>query len=211
MEFNRFVRKNDIDVDILLGAEVHISHDLVEKVRKNREMLVLNGSSYMFVEFPSDHVFQDIKNLFFELMSEKIIPIIAHPERNSVFSHNPSSLFDLIQMGALAQANSGSFRGVYGEHTKETVVKFLECRLIHFIASDGHNTKTVSPRLSEALKMAIQLVGEIRAKNLVIDNPQAVLDDRELPHLENPIDPKSVEKTFKIKIPRIFRKKKNPA
>lgn len=206
---NRLLRKNKIDVEILLGAEVHISHDLVEKVRKNREMLVLNGSSYMFVEFPSDHIFRDVKNLFFELMSEGIIPIIAHPERNSVFTHNPSILFDLIQMGALAQGNSGSFHGLYGDHARESLANFLAWNLIHFIASDGHNTRLVSPRLSEALKTAVSLIGEAKAKALVRDNPKAVLDDRELPYLDNPVDPKSMEKTFKIKIPSLFRKKGN--
>jgi protein-tyrosine phosphatase len=86
-ELSQVLKENNIHVEILAGAEVHVSHNLIDEIRKNRENLVLNQSSYMVVEFPSDLIFSGAKNLFFELMSEGIIPIIAHPERNSVFIH----------------------------------------------------------------------------------------------------------------------------
>jgi protein-tyrosine phosphatase len=46
------------------GAEVHIAHNLMEEIRKNRALLVINRSSYLFVEFPSQHVFSGVKELF---------------------------------------------------------------------------------------------------------------------------------------------------
>ena len=203
-ELSQALKENNIHVEILAGAEVHISHNLIDEIRKNREYLVLNQSSYMFVEFPSDLVFSGAKNLFFELMSEGINPIIAHPERNSVFIHNPSLLYELIQMGGLSQANSGSFSGLYGRRVEEAVLHFLELNLIHFIASDSHNTHSVVSRLSEAVKIARMIVGEEKARALVKDNPQAVLDDKEIPYLPDPINPKEKEKSFKINIPNIF-------
>ncbi len=203
-ELSQALKENNIHVEILGGAEVHISHNLIDEIRKNRENLVLNKSSYMFVEFPSDLVFSGAKNLFFELMNEGINPIIAHPERNSVFIHNPSLLYELIQMGGLSQANSGSFSGLYGSRVEEAVIHFLELNLIHFIASDSHNTHSVISRLSEAVKGAQMIVGEEKARALVKDNPQAVLDDKEIPCLLEPINPKEKEKSFKINIPNIF-------
>jgi len=204
-ELSQALRENNIHVEILAGAEVHISHNLIDEIRKNRENLVLNQSSYMFVEFPSSLVFSGAKNLFFELMSEGINPIIAHPERNSVFIHSPSLLYELIQMGGLSQANSGSFSGLYGRRVEEAVLHFLELNLIHFIASDCHNTHSLVSRLSEAVKRARMIVGEENARALVKDNPQAVLDDRKIPYLPEPINPKEKEKSFKIKIPNIFK------
>ncbi|GAG22968.1 unnamed protein product, partial [marine sediment metagenome] len=203
-ELSHALEENNIHVKILAGAEVYISHNLIDEIRKNRENLVLSQSSYMFVEFPSDLVFSGVKKLFFELMSEGIIPIIAHPERNSVFIHNPSLLYELIQMGGLSQANSGSFSGLYGRRVEEAVLHFLELNLIHFIASDSHNTHSVVARLSEAVKIARMIVGEEKARALVKDNPQAVLDDKEIPYLPEPSNPKEKEKSFKIKIPKIF-------
>ena len=142
-------------------------------------------------------------------MSEGITPIIAHPERNSVFIHNPSLLYELIQMGGLSQANSGSFSGLYGSRVEEAVLHFLELNLIHFIASDSHNTHSLVSRLSEAMKRARMIVGEEEARALVKDNPQAVLDDKEIPYLPDPINPKEKEKSFKINIPNIFRYKRS--
>ena len=43
---------------------------------------------------------------------------------------------------------------------------------------------------------------------LVNDNPRAVLSDEELSYLPDPIDPKERERSFKIKIPKIFGHKK---
>jgi protein-tyrosine phosphatase len=207
-ELSHALKESNIHVEILLGAEVHISHNLIDEIRKNRENLVLNQSSYMFVEFPSEHVFSGVKNLFFELMSEGITPIIAHPERNSVFIHNPSLLYELIQMGGFSQVNSGSFFGLYGRRVEEAVLHFLELNFIHFIASDCHNIHSVASRLSEAVKRAQMILGEEKAHALVKDNPQAVLDDEEILNLPEPINPKEKEKSFKIKIPKIFRHNK---
>jgi protein-tyrosine phosphatase len=160
----------------------------------------------MFVEFHADHVFSGVKDLFFGLMSEGIIPIIAHPERNSVFVHKPSLLCELIQMGGLSQVNSGSFSGLYGRRVEKAVLYFMELNLIHFIASDSHHTHSMVSRLSEASRKAEIIVGKEKAGALVRDNPQAVLDDEEIPYLPEPIYPK--EKSFKINMPNIFRHKK---
>jgi protein-tyrosine phosphatase len=203
-ELSGALKESNIHVEIFAGAEVHISHNLIDEIKKNRENLVLNHSSYMFVEFPSEHVFSGVKNLFFELISEGITPIIAHPERNSIFVRNPSLLYELVQMGGLSQVNSGSFSGLYGRRVEEAVLHFLELNLIHFIASDCHNTRSVASRLSEAVMRAQSIVGKDKARALVKDNPQAVLDDEEIPYLPEPVNPKEKDKSFKIKIPKIF-------
>lgn len=205
-ELVQTLKNNHIKVEILAGAEVHISHNLIDEIRKNRRFLVLDKSSYMFVEFPPEHVYSGVKELFFELMSEGITPIIAHPERNSFFFHHPTLLYELIQMGGLAQANSGSFSGMFGREVEEAVFRFLKLNLIHFIGSDGHNRHSKVPKLSEAVKRIEALIGEGRAKALVKDNPQAVLDDLELPSLLDPINPAEKEKKLRVKIP-FFRKK----
>jgi len=203
---NEVLQENEIHVEVKSGAEVHISHNLLDAVRNSRASLVLNGSSYMFIEFPRDHIFSGIKNLFFDLMSEGIIPIIAHPERNSVFRQNPGLLYDLVGVGAFAQANSGSFTGLYGSKTAEAVDRFLEWNLIHFIASDGHNPRSFPPLLSLAVERAESVVGKERALALVNNNPQAVLEDKELPKLFAPTDPRKLKKSLFIKLPRFLRR-----
>jgi len=202
-ELNKTLKMNNIHVEILNGAEVYIVHNLIDEIRKNRDYLVLNKSAYMFVEFPSKHVFSDVKELFFELMREDIIPIIAHPERNSVFVHHPSLLYELVQMGAPVQANRGSFLGIYGKETEEAVFRFLELNLIHFIASDGHNSRSLIPRISDAVIRVEAELGGKRARALVVDNPKAVLEDQELPFFTEAVNPDKKEKKLRLKIPFI--------
>lgn len=199
---------SSIAVEVFRGAEVHISHNLIEEIRENREYLVLNQGSYMFVEFPSEHVYTGVKNLFFELMSEGITPIIAHPERNSVFIRNPALLYELVEMGALSQANSGSFVGLYGRTTQETIYRMLELGLVHFIASDCHSPNSGALDFSGVLKRASDVVGGKNASALVMQNPQAVLEDKEIPFRPEPVHPKSKGKSFYVKIPDFLRRKK---
>lgn len=203
-QFVKALKKNNIQIDVFKGAEVHISHNLIDEIKKNRKSLVLNQSSYMFVEFPTEHVFSGVKNLFFELMNEGITPVITHPERNYVFVRNPGLFYELIDVGALSQANSGSFTGIYGKRTQETVRDFIELGLIHFIASDCHNTHSIKPNLSATVRIAAEILGEKKAHALVKENPQAVLDDQQLPYMPDPVDPRKKEKSFNIKIPKIF-------
>jgi protein-tyrosine phosphatase len=201
----RALTAGDCPLKVLSGAEVHITHDLVASVRRHRERLVLAGGSYIFIEFPHDHVFQGVKDLFFELMSERVTPIIAHPERNMAFARFPKLLFDLVEMGALAQVNGGSLLGRYGPDSEAAALRFLELGLVHFISSDGHNTHSKPPRLAAAAARASAVVGREKASALVRDNPRAVIEDREIPFHPDPVQPEGKERTLKMKFPSFLR------
>lgn len=205
-ELSGALAEKGIDIRIYRGAEVHISHNLMDEIRRHREHLVLNGGSYLLVEFPSDHVFHGVKNVFFDLMSEGLTPIITHPERNSVFVQRPELLYELVGMGALAQANSGSIAGVYGSRAALGVKIFLEWNLIHFIATDCHNSGSIPPLLSGPASRVAEVFGEDRARALVEDNPRAVLEDRPVPFRPEPESPGEKKKSFRIKIPGFLKK-----
>lgn len=200
------LEENNIDLQIFIGAEVHISHNLLDEIKQHRENLVINNSSYLIVEFPPDHIFSGVKQLFFDLMSEGLIPIIAHPERNSVFMRTPELLFDLVQMGGLCQVNSGSFAGLYGSRSQEAAIQFLKLNFVHFMGSDCHNTKASKPKISASVKAVASIIGEERAEALVKDNPLAVLDDKEIPELPEPKNLREKKKSFKIKLPSFFKR-----
>ncbi len=197
-----------VPVEIRGGAEVHISHNLADEIRRHREILTVAGTSYVLIEFPSDHVFSGAKDLLFKLMSERVIPIIAHPERNSAFSQSPGLLFELVEMGALAQVNGGSLLGQNGSQAGESARLFLESGLIHFLASDGHNTRTMAPRLAEAVRKAAEIVGEEPARALVEANPQAVLDDEDIPCRPDPVNPQKKRRKLVMGLPGLFKSKK---
>ncbi len=204
-ELSYALQKNHIDVEVIKGAEVHVSHNLIDEIEKNRNHLVLNGSSYIILEFPAGHVFSGVKELLFDLLSGGLRPIIAHPERNYVFMRSPDLLFELVEAGALTQANSGSFTGLYGSRVEETAFRFMELNLTHVMGSDAHNPRPSPLWLSKALENVQERIGE-SASFLVNDNPHAILEDKELAFHRDPIDPRRSEKSFKIKIPRFFKR-----
>lgn len=196
----RILDAANIRVEILRGAEVYIAPNLIDEIRKNRDFLVINHNHYMFVEFPANHVFSGIKELFFELMNEGITPVIAHPERNSVFADHPLFLYELVQQGSLVQANSGSFSGIYGRKIEQAAFRFLELRLVHFIASDGHNQRSLAPRLLEAKEKAGEILGNKEATALVKENPEAVLEGKEIPYFPEAVLSLKSEKKLALKI-----------
>lgn len=206
-ELSEALKETGNKTELYIGAEVHISHNLIDEIKQNRESLVINRSQYLLVEFPTNHIFAGVKELFFEMMSEGIVPIIAHPERNRVFMRNPSFLYELLRMGALTQANSGSFLGFYGSRVEFAVYQFLEWNFIHFIGTDAHNTRSMSPKLATALLRVSERIGEEGARSLVWDNSLAVLAGEEIAYLPEPYNPQKNQRSIKINFPLFKRKK----
>jgi protein-tyrosine phosphatase len=205
-DLQSMILSEGIELELFYGTEVYVTHNLTEKVIKERESLVIDHGNFMMIEFPAGHIYSGVKDLFFEIMTEGIQPIIVHPERNRVFQHNPELLYELINMGSLCQANSGSFTGLYGREVRETVYRFLDLRYLHFLGSDCHNTRSLPPNLSQAREKIEETAGKAVALALVLNNPQAMLAGNEIPYIPSPLPPKKA-KSLKIAFPRFFAKK----
>ena len=206
-DLQTLLKSEGITLELFHGTEVYVTHNLIEKVIEERENLVVNHGSYMLVEFPSGHIFPGVKDLLFEIMTEGLQVIIVHPERNRVFQSDPGFLCELINMGAFCQANSGSFTGVYGHEVQETVFRFLDWKYLHFLGSDCHNTRSLSPNLSKARDKIEEMAGKEAALALVLSNPQAMLAGEDIPFRPEPQSPKSRAKSLKIKLPNLFIRK----
>jgi protein-tyrosine phosphatase len=49
---------------------------------------------------------------------------------------------------------------------------------VHILATDAHGTRHRAPLLAEGCRAAERYVGAEEARRLVVDRPQAILDDR---------------------------------
>ena len=175
----------ELPIEFYRGAEVFVHHEMVERIKENN--LTINGTDYVFVEFPADYVFAGVRDLFYQLMLDGFIPIISHPERNLAFAENPELLYELIKMGSLAQVTTKSLTGEFGRETKRVARLFLEHNLVHIIASDAHDAEKRPPVLSAGAKEAAKVVGEERAMAMVTTVPQAILNNECIPDLGDPI------------------------
>ena len=60
-ELKKNLDRNNINVEIFTGAEVHVSHNLIDYIKEQKAFLMLNRSSYLLVEFPSKHIFSGVR------------------------------------------------------------------------------------------------------------------------------------------------------
>lgn len=197
-QFKEKVR--DVPIEFYRGAEVFVHHKMVENIKANN--FSINFSNYIFVEFPSDYILARVHELFFNIMLEGFIPIISHPERNNVFRVRPNLLFELIEIGSLAQVTAMSLAGEFGSKIRKTAQLFLKNNLVHLIASDAHDSERRPPKLSKGLEEARKIVGDEKAMAMVTSIPQAILDNEGMPDYGEPINP-VIKKKWMVKIPGI--------
>jgi len=176
-----------LDIELFAGAEVYIHADMIRHIKDYA--LTVNGSSYVFIEFPAEHVPGGVTKLVYQMMLDGLIPIISHPERNAVFAQTPEILYELIKQGAIGQVTSQSITGGFGKKTQKTAESFLRHGLVHLIASDAHNATTRPPQLAEAVDTAAKIVGPERADAMVNDVPGAILADEQVPDFGEPVNP----------------------
>lgn len=161
---------------IVLGCELRFTHALVKQVCETRSAPTIAGGPYALVEFPHAVVPPGSEHPLFDLMNNQITPIIAHPERNIMLMTEPERFYDLISMGVLGQMDTGSITGQFGKKVQQAARVMLENGLIHFIASDCHNTRNRLPGMSAAVASTAEIVGEEYARAISEANPSAVVE-----------------------------------
>lgn len=176
-----------IKIKIHLGSEIYAQPDmeLFHKISTYN-----NNQKYFLVEFPMQGIPKFVAEHFFQVSTTGMVPIIAHPERNLGIVRNPERAFEFVQQGALLQMNAGSILGRYGTNVKNTARMLLNSHLIHFVGSDGHNTRRRPLKLDEALYAVTSEWGGERARLLFLENPRKALMGEEIATPEPmPIEP----------------------
>jgi protein-tyrosine phosphatase len=166
---------------IVLGCELRFTHEIVKQLCETHSAPTIAGGPYALVEFPHAVVPPGSEHPLFELLSNNITPIIAHPERNAMLMSEPARFYELISAGVLGQMDTGSITGQFGKKVQEAARVMLENGLIHFIASDCHNNRNRLPGLSAGVAATAEIIGEEYAHVIAEDNPSAVVEGRPIP------------------------------
>ncbi len=173
---NLQLKANQIDIEILPGAEVHISVGLVESIKSGDVLTINNGGKFILFELPFVFIPPGTDKFIFNLKANGIVPIIAHAERISAFQKKPELVGQLVKIGALVQVNAPGLTGRAGPGDKKCVELLLKNRWVHFIASDVHSLTGRPPILSKAVDCAAKIVGEEEARALVCHNPEQIIN-----------------------------------
>ncbi|MEH7378281.1 tyrosine-protein phosphatase [Neobacillus drentensis] len=148
-ELNKVLLEEKIDLNVLPGQETRIYGEMVEGCETG-EILPINNTHYVLVEFSSSHVPRYTEKLFYDLQMKGLIPVIVHPERNQEIIEHPELLYKLVKKGALSQVTAASVCGDFGKKIKTFSLQLIEANLTHFIASDAHNTTNRTFKMKEA-------------------------------------------------------------
>jgi protein-tyrosine phosphatase len=170
------LRAAGIELDLVVGADVHLCPSLVDDLRSGHAP-TLNGSRYFLFEPPHHVAPPRLENAVFGALSAGYVPVVTHPERLSWIESHYALFEQMVRQGAWMQVTAGSLTGRFGRRPRYWAERMLDEGLVHLLATDSHGATKRPPLLAEARDAAASRVGEAEALRLVEGRPRAILDD----------------------------------
>lgn len=171
----RLVSEN-IPLEVRLGSELRLSTEAIDLLTAGRVPFLGEAGGYRVVllEFPHETIPAGSLELVRHLISKKIRPLIAHPERNKTVMHNPEAIRPFVDAGAWLQLTAAAIIGQFGKASQRTAHYLLAEELAWLVATDAHNLEHRPPRLAEARSTLNGLVGDTMARRLVSERPARI-------------------------------------
>jgi protein-tyrosine phosphatase len=155
------LNNENIDIELFPGREYYLDEYLPEYLK---DPLPLGETNFIMLEIPIHIPPEFIKETCFKIKCRGFIPMIAHPERCSVFGmpqkrekswfrftnsqrnakdSKPSESSILIEylkdIGCAFQANLGSFLGLYGTQAQKTANSLRKMEVYTHFGTDLHS------------------------------------------------------------------------
>jgi protein-tyrosine phosphatase len=169
------IKGKNLALNLYPGADITMNPELPALLDENRIMTLNDTGKYLLLEPPVFFHPDALKRLIFEIKLRGITPIITHPERNETLMSHFDALYEAIISGALIQITASSLTGHFGMQARKHSIDLLKAKMVHFIASDSHNTDHRKPGLSSARLAVSTIVGEEESWEMVREHPLAVL------------------------------------
>lgn len=169
------LERGNISLDVRPGADVHVTSDLADLLRKGDVMTVGDRGKHILVELPHDVVPNGLDELLYAIRMLGITPIITHPERQYELQRHPELLAHLVKRGNLSQVTAASIEGRFGAAAQKSALLFLKSGMAHLCASDAHSSRGRKPGLSRARKIVEGLLTPEQARRIFDVNPALVL------------------------------------
>ena len=191
---NKKLKEQGINIEIILANEIYLSENIIKLLEQDKASTI-NNTSYVLFEMPLNSKPLDLFDLTYEMLGNKLVPILAHPERYSFIQKEPNIIFELIEKGVLMQCNYGSFDGLYGSKAEALSRKMLSNNMVHFLGSDIHRKDTIYPIIPKIINDLNKEFGEEKIKELNLINPECVLNNKKI-DIPEPVEFKSSIKMF---------------
>ena len=194
---NDGVGRNSQTIRVLSGMTHRLDTSLQDLVDSGRAV-TLNRTRFLLVEPPFTRLPSHADDMIGRLLTQRLVPVIAHPERNREFQRHPNRLRNLVDDGVIVQIASGSIMGRNGTKAQRTAERFISDGVAHVVASEMHSSYAPrSPLLTGAFNIVANLVGDREAINLFELNPTMILEGRS-PQLREPDERSKILSKFPI-------------
>ena len=165
------------------GCDFHLNPENVEALRRNPSPFCINQRDYLLVEFNEISIPPALDETLHDLQLKGIRPVITHPERNAILRRERERLTNWVRLGCYVQVTAGSLTGGFGPRAQEDSLCWIAQGLVHIVATDAHNTRRRPLKLQPAYDLVREQFGEAKASALFTDNPMAMFEGRDLPHI----------------------------
>ena len=168
------LKEEKISINLYIGNEVFIDENILEHI-KNNEIATLNNSKYILVELPMGRMYNNTKEILFNLIIEGYTIVLAHPERYRYMQEDDKKLEELLSMGVLLQGNYRSLFGYYGKDAKKTLKKFIKKKQISFLGSDIHKNDGYNLKKLEKIVLKLSKDKEY-TENIIKNNALEIIN-----------------------------------
>jgi len=201
VDMSRRLQAEKINLKLHLACEIFYQPDMD---LHHKISTFNNNGRYFLVEFPMQGIPRGVEDVFFQLILDGKMPVIAHPERNVGFLKNPNRVYEFVQRGVLFQMNAGSLGGKYGDGVAALAAALMNSRLIHLFGSDGHNIRSRKVCMGEDFKIVRDLWGDRVAHRIFYENPRLALAGQEV-KIPEPLPVEAVKKRRSLNPLRFLR------
>lgn len=167
--------RNDSGVRLHLGCDFHLAFENIQDALRHPRKYTIAGGPYLLVEFSDLLILKTTSQIFADLLSAGMRPVITHPERNPLLQQRLPELREWVDMGCALQLTGQSLLGDFGERARKFSERLMAEGLAHVVASDAHDLKRRPPSLDRAFQHVASRWGQPEATRLFVDNPGAIL------------------------------------
>lgn len=165
------------------GCDFHLNPENLNALRADAPRFCINQNGYLLVEFNEYSIPPSMDQTLHEIQLLGLQPIITHPERNAILRVQTERLVRWVRLGCFVQVTAGSLSGVFGPSAQKDAWRWMADGLVHIVASDAHNTRGRPLKLQPAFDLVREQFGEEKARGLLVENPMAAFEGRELPYV----------------------------
>lgn len=175
-DFAAVLRGAGLPLGLSWAGEVRLTPEILELLPRNELPWLgeVDGFKTMLLEMPDGQVPLGADRLVAHLLSQRIRPVLVHPERNRGVMERPERLRPFVNMGCYVQLTAGSLVGQFGAKAQACAEVLLDEGWAHVVASDAHNMGGRRPRMADAAAWLREHHGSTLARQLTVDGPALI-------------------------------------